>query len=885
VGNESTTRTDLVSLDELAARLKTQFDRGLDAADATRRLEAGRNELPVAARTPTLVRIWRQVREPMSLLLLTAAVVSFAVLREPVDAIAITAIVIINILIAVVQEERAATALEALRSAAAPTASVIRSGRSLVIPSAELVEGDVVLLAAGDLVPADLWLLDGWSLEANESLVTGESLAVAKYSVPEGNMTLPAAERTWMTYAGTLITAGSGRGLVIATGPATEVGRIAGHLSSESAPTPLQKKLGRLTARLGQAAVGVATAVFALIFLRLGNSPDAVEQAFLAAVALAVAAVPEGLPTVVTLSLALGVKRMAHQGAIVRNLPAVETLGSTTVLLTDKTGTLTQNRLQLSSIIPNEGAPLSPAELSGEMARAISHIAVLCNDASVDPAQGDPIEVALLEPFAPEEIHRLRATHPRIANLPFDSRRKMMSTLHKSDHGLELYTKGAPEQVLAVTDRLLLNDGSQRVADADDRAALVARVNQLAGEGGRVLALAQRTHETQPQDLEASEQDLTLVALAVMHDPLRPETESTVARMIRAGVDLVMVTGDHAGTASNVAQAAGLTHGDHEIMTGSEIRTQGLPADPHSIRVYARVDPDQKLALVEAFQKAGHVVAVTGDGVNDAPALRRADIGVAMGKTGSQVAREAADLVITDDDLNLVTKAVREGRAIFDNIRKVVDYLVAGNLSEVLVVLTGLAFFPELGIPLFPLQLLWINLLTDGLPALAFGFDRHRQDLLYRPAGSTAGQLLSARRLVMLGGRAVVIGGGAIAALAEIRSAGGTWEEARTVMFTALVIGHLLHAYVVRLPLRTHRANPRLFVAVSLGLVLQVAVVLGPWRDVFGVVALDPIAWAVAAVAGVAPVGILAVLVALGSGPQPIAERRSAPGPDRLTFS
>jgi Ca2+-transporting ATPase len=869
VGNESTTQTDLVSLDELAARLKTQFDRGLDAEEAAHRLRARRNELPVAARTPVLVRIGRQAREPMSLLLLAAAVVSFAALRELVDAIAITGIVIINIVIAVVQEERAATALEALRSAAAPTATVIRSGRPLVIPSAELVEGDVVLLTAGDLVPADLWLLDGWSLEANESLLTGESLAVAKFSVAEGDMALPIADRTWMTYAGTLITAGSGRGFVIATGPATEVGRIAGHLSSESPPTPLQKKLGKLTARLGQAAVGVATAVFVLIFLRLGNSPDAAEQAFLAAVALAVAAVPEGLPTVVTLSLALGVKRMAHEGAIVRNLPAVETLGSTTVLLTDKTGTLTQNRLQLSSIIPNGGRPQPPTELTGELARAILRIAALCNDASIDPPQGDPIEIALLEPFDPDEIRRLRATHPRIANLPFDSRRKMMSTLHESDDGLELFTKGAPEQVLALTASLLMIDGSQRSAGEEERAVLVARVNELAAEGGRVLALAHRTYETRPQDLGASEQDLTLVALAVMHDPLRPETEATVARMVQAGVDLVMVTGDHAGTASNVAQAAGLAHGDHEIMTGSEIRSQGLPSDPHSIRVYARVDPDQKLALVEAFQKAGHVVAVTGDGVNDAPALRRADIGVAMGKAGSQVAREAADLVITDDDLNLVTKAVREGRAIFDNIRKVVDYLVAGNLSEVLVVLTGLAFFPDLGIPLFPLQLLWINLLTDGLPALAFGFDRHRQDLLYRPAGSTAGQLLSTRRLVMLTGRAVVIGGGAIAALAAIRSAGGTWEAARTVMFTALVIGHLLHAYVVRLPLRSHRANPRLFAAVGLGLVLQVAVILGPWRDVFGVVALDPMAWVVAAVAGVTPVGILAVFLALGSGLQP----------------
>lgn len=298
-------------------------------------------------------------------------------------------------------------------------------------------------------------------------------------------------------------------------------------------------------------------------------------------------------------------------------------------------------------------------------------------------------------------------------------------------------------------------------------------------------------------------------------------------------------------------------------MTGIDLRLRGLPTDLNSVRVYARVDPEQKLQLVEAFQEAGHVVAVTGDGVNDAPALRRADIGVAMGRDGSQVAREASDLVITDDDLDLVTKAVREGRGIYDNIRKVIDYLVAGNLSEVTVVLAGLAFFPGLGIPLFPLQLLWINLLTDGLPALALGFDRHRQDPPYRPSRSPTSQLLSARRLALLGTRGLVLASGAIAALAGIRAAEGTWEEARTVMFTALVISHLLYAYVVRLPLRGSRPNPRLAAAVGLGVLLQIAAVLGPLRDVFDVVSIDRTAWLAAIVAGVTPVGLLTAMEAV----------------------
>lgn len=416
----------IVKLDEVTGGLGVELDEGLTASEASLRLAAGRNELPGTPRPSWVRRIWRQTREPMTLLLLAAAVVSLAVLREPRDALAISAIVVINIVVAVVQEEKAATALDALRSAAAPTARVVRSRRPVIIAAAEVVPGDVVLLAAGDLVPADVWLFDGWSLEANESLLTGESLTVAKSPATQGDMALPIADRTWLGYAGTLIAAGSGRGVAIATGALTEVGRLAVHLNRESPPTPLQKHLARLSARLGQAAIGVALAVFFLIIFRLGDTPGAVEQAFLAAVALAIAAVPEGLPAVVTLALALGVRRMARLGAIVRNLPAVETLGSTTVLLTDKTGTLTQNRLQFSSAIPAGAEPIEPTKLSGAFGDAVLRVAVLCNDATVDPSQGDPVEIALLEAFDPTQIKRTRAEHPRIASLPFDSRRKMI---------------------------------------------------------------------------------------------------------------------------------------------------------------------------------------------------------------------------------------------------------------------------------------------------------------------------------------------------------------------------------------------------------------------------------------------------------------------------
>ena len=852
---ENPSPTDVVTLERLTEKVITSIDTGLTPEEATVRLAAGRNELPTAPGPSLLDRIWRNAKEPMSLLLIAAAAVSLLASGEVRDAIAIVAIVILNIAVAVAQEERASAALEALRSEAAPTASVLRAGHAAVIPAGEVVPGDVVLLAAGDRVPADLWLFAAWSMEANESLLTGESLPVAKTPADEGDMALPMSDQSWVAHAGSLITAGSGRGVVIATGSSTALGRLASHLTAESPTTPLQRELGRLSSRLGQAAVVIAVIVFGLTAARLGGSASAFEQAFLAAVALAVAAVPEGLPAVVTLSLALGVGRMAREGAIVRNLPAVETLGSTTVLLTDKTGTLTQNRMRLAQVIGVDGRPYAPSQLTEPVRQAVLDVVALCNDATLDPPRGDPVEIALLEAFDTAEIEQLRSQRPRVGNVPFDSQRKMMSTLHHGRTGFELLTKGAPEHVLERSELALIDDGSERPMTPSQRLSMLSTVDELAGTGARVLALALRRLDSVPAALDSVEERLVFLGLAVLHDPLRPEASDTVQRLTEAGVRLVMVTGDHAGTASAVATAAGLSHASTEVLTGTELRSGGIPSDLASVSVYARVEPDQKLDLVEAFQTDGQVVAVTGDGVNDAPALRRADIGVAMGRDGSQVAREAADLVITDDDLRLVVKAVYAGRAIFDNIRKVVDYLVAGNLSEVTVVLIGLGFFPGMGVPLLPLQLLWVNLLTDGLPALALAFDRPRGEVL---SGSLRGsQLLSKRHLGVLAVRGVVLASGPIAALAITRSQDASWEVGRTVLLTSLVFAHLLYIYVVRLPLSVNLSNHRLTAAVGLGLVLQVTLVLGPLGRVFGVLPLDQGQWLVALIAGVTPVAIL----------------------------
>ncbi|HXF72571.1 MAG TPA: HAD-IC family P-type ATPase, partial [Actinomycetota bacterium] len=686
---------------------------GLSEEEARARLARhGPNELPPPARTPWPLRVLRLLGEPMSVLLLAAAVVDALGLREPVDASAIVAIVVLNTVIAFLQEGKAAEALEALRRMESPRARVLRDGVARELPAREVVPGDVVLLSAGDRVPADLRLVEATLLEVDESLLTGESLPVPKSpGAPEG---AGLSERPATAFSGTIVTRGAARGVVVATGPATELGRIAERLRAREPMTPLQRELRGLTFRLGSMAVVVATGVFVLFAARAGLSGEGLQRAFLAAVALAVAAVPEGLATVVTVALALGVRRMAARGAIVRRLAAVETLGAATAILTDKTGTLTENRMRLEAAAAAARPPGEFAALPPTVRAAAERVAVLCNDAELDPPSGDPLDVALLEAAGTEGVRRLRGTHARLAALPFEADRRRMTVVVRGPDGtVALLVKGAPEAVL---DRCALAAGpaGDVPLGPGERRRLQELAGDLAATGMRILALADRTLPGRPDDLEGAERDLRLVALVGLRDPIRPQARAAVEEARRAGIRVAMVTGDHPGTAAAIAREVGLLEGEGGVRTGAELLEAGLPEDPLAVPVYARVDPDQKLALVEALQRGGHVVAVTGDGVNDAPALRRAEIGVAMGRRGTDVAREAADMVITDDDLATIVHAVREGRGIYDNIRKVVEYLVGGNLSEIAVVVGALALFPALGVPLLPLQLLWINLLTDG---------------------------------------------------------------------------------------------------------------------------------------------------------------------------
>lgn len=842
---------------------------GLTAVDARARLvRHGPNALPTVPRPSLARRLARELREPMALLLVAAATISGLVLHERLDAIAIVAIVVVNALIALVQEGRAERAMQALEALEAPEATVVRDGRPRRIPASEVVPGDLVRVQAGDRVPADLVLDTTSGLEVDESVLTGESLPVPKRVGGSVDVDTPLGDRDGALFSGTLVTRGGGAGTVTATGVSTQLGAIASHLRDiRREPTPLQRHLAGLTRRLGLAAVVVASGTFGLLLL--AERGQSVDQAFLTAVALAVAAVPEGLAAVTTVALALGVGRMARRGAIVRRLPAVETLGATDVLVIDKTGTVTENRMRAAVLVTPAGDVHDVSAAPESIVARLRPVLVLCNDARLEPPVGEAMERALLELAGAAASDRLHRESPRLAAAPFTSERKRMGVVHLVDARPTLLVKGAPEIVLARCRRTrpedalpggqgedVPGDGGVVALTDEARRRLVAVAEARARRGERVLALASRTLRDVPRDedaVERLEEDLVLEGLVTLRDPPRASAAASVAAMRDAGVTLLMATGDHPATASAIATEVGLATA--AARTGTDLRRDGMPPRPTDAPVYARVDPDQKLALVDRLQELGHTVAMTGDGVNDAPALRSADIGVALGASGSDVAREAADLVVTDDDLATIVAAVREGRGIYDNLRKVIDYLVAANLSEVMVVLAALALVPAIGVPLFPLQLLWINLLTDGLPALALGVDPTDPALMRQPPRPREHRLLDRAHLARLASRAVVLAAGGLGALlASHHLLGLPAAASRTVLFTTLVLAQTSYAFVVRRG--SGRAGQRppnrwLVASAVVAVTLHVAIVLAPGpQAIFDTVALPPAAWLVTLLAG-----------------------------------
>jgi Ca2+-transporting ATPase len=793
-------------------RLSVDPASGLSRREAEARLaDSGPNQLKMRARTPAWRLLLRQLANLMVLLLAIAAVLSF-VMVDWVEGVAILVVIVINVAIGFAMEYQATRSMEALQVLARVNARVRREGEVLEIRAVQLVPGDVVLLEGGDVVSADIRLIEASNLQADESALTGESVPVAKSAaaVPEA---APLAERSSMVYKGTAITRGAGEGVVVATGLATELGRISSLVeATEDERTPLEQRLERLGRRLIWLTLALA-GLLVLAGIAVGRD---LELMLRTAVALAVATVPEGLPVVATIALARGMWRMAERNVLINRLSAVETLGATGVICTDKTGTLTENRMTVTRL----ALPGGDVEVEGErflcdgqppagdreveLRRALE-IGAMCNNASLQGERwsGDPLEVALLAAARAADLTRaaLEQRRPRIRVEAFDTSTRMMATLHEDGTRFLVAVKGAPEAVIGACSSLISARGQVELSDAQ-REAWLQRNAALAADGLRVIALASNTGPDAPDDLYAR---LALVGLVGLLDPPRGDVRGSIAACREAGIRVVMVTGDQPATARAVATAVGLVEPeDAQVVHGAELGPVEDLDEPElerlrGISIFARVDPEQKLDIIDLHQSANEVVAMTGDGVNDAPALKKADIGVAMGRRGTQVAREAADMVLKDDAFASIVEAVRQGRVIFGNIRKFALYLLSCNTSEVLVV--GLATAASAPLPLLPLQILFLNLVTDVFPALALGVGPGDPSVMRARPRPADEPILTRRHWFEIAGFGIVI---TVAVLGAFALAfvwlGLDQRRAVTVSFLSLAFAQLWHVFNMRSP-------------------------------------------------------------------------------------
>ena len=848
------------SVEEALAELKSGRS-GIAADEArARRATYGPNELVAKKKKSMLLMFLEQFKDFMILVLIAAAVVS-GIIGEPSDTIAIIVILVLNAALGFSQEYRAEKAMAALKKMAAATAAVLRSGERVILPATEIVPGDIVLLEAGNVVPADLRVIESASLSVDEAALTGESLPVEKHIDPLPHDALPLADRKNMLYKGTVVTYGRGRGVATATAMKTELGRIATMLQpEEEGRTPLQKRLAHFGRRISIVILIICAVVFAAGLLR----GEPVVNIFLVAVSLAVAAIPEALPAVVTIALALGARKMVTQNALVRKLPAVETLGSVTYICTDKTGTLTLNKMTVEELWV-DGEVLRIADFgmrSKEAKQTDLHNSqstirnpksllltalALSNDAFFDSngaCVGDPTETALLAAARDHGYGKqaLEAAYPRVAEIPFDSERKLMTTIHKGSWGRAAgageaggyvsITKGAFDVLIDRADFVLSPEGPKPIKKDDIQAAH----DRMAAEGLRVIAVGLRTWAELPdvRPAENVESGLLLLGLAGMMDPPREEAMKAVAECRSAGITPVMITGDHPLTARVIARRVGILESNdpEALLTGSELAALPLEAFEkrvESIRVYARVAPEQKLKIVRALQDRGHFVAMTGDGVNDAPALKRADIGVAMGITGTDVAKEASAMILLDDNFATIVRAVREGRKIYDNIRKFIRYLLATNSGEIWTLF--LAPFFGLPIPLQPIHILWINLVTDSLPALALTLEPGEANLMSRAPRSPREGLFSHG----LGAHAVWVGLLMAAVVLGLQAwsihiLDAHWQ---TMVFTTLCLLQLGHVMAIRseresLFTQGVFSNKVLFMTVVITIALQLLTVYVP---------------------------------------------------------
>lgn len=856
---------------ECAQRLGTDVKNGLsDKAAADRLAKYGKNRLDQKKKNGIIRKFLSQFADFMVLILLAAAGVSFVTAcisgEDFTDPIMILLIVVLNAVVGTVQECRAESAIDALKKLSSPHARVIRSGKAQTIPSSDVVPGDIIELNTGDLIPADARLLESTALSVEESSLTGESVPADKChdAVLGGNT--PLGDRTNMVYSSTIVSSGHGKAVVTETGMNTRVGKIAEMIDSEESPsTPLQKSLSKTGRILGIAALSICGLIFLLGMLQ---SVPPLEM-FMISISLAVAAIPEGLPAVVTIVLALGVRKMALHRAIVRHLPAVETLGCTSVICSDKTGTLTQNKMTVTAIC-DPGGSVSAHSSQGQ--RILSLAALCCSgsiseEAGRSTASGTPTEKAILTAAA--EAGQLKSSldsrFKQVREIPFDSRRKRMVTIHSlPTGGYRIISKGAPDILLSLCSKMQLSSGSTSLSQADAK-RILSKNEELAGKAMRVIAVAFRDCPAIPKNDAETEKDLIFCGLIGMTDPPRPQAKAAVAACKKAGIRPVMITGDHVMTASAIAAELGICSKGSSAMTGAELdklSQKELEQRVWSCSVFARVSPEHKVRIVKAYQAKGAVVAMTGDGVNDAPALRCSDIGCAMGISGTDAAKGAADMVLTDDNFSTIVEAVEQGRGIFSNIRRVIHFLLACNIGEILTVLC--AFLLKLPTPLLALQLLWVNLVTDSMPALALGVEPVEDDIMEKPPSDDRKGIFSKHMVISMLAEGCLIGALAFLAFTIGRIFFDTGAEpviGRTMTFAVLSLSQLVHAFDLKSEHSLFRtgifSNLKLVGAFIIGCIMQISVISLPFlTPIFRTAPLDSTQWLIVILLSLAPLAL-----------------------------
>lgn len=849
----------------IASELKSDVSNGINDSDARKLLQKyGENKLEGKKKASLIRRFFAQFADFCVIILFIACIISFLTSliegsRDFVEPIVILMIVILNAVIGVFQEQKAEKAIESLKKMSAPTASVVRSGKIKKLPSSQLVPGDLILLESGDMIPADARIIEANSLKVQESSLTGESEPCKKISDAVFPENCPLAERKNMIFSSTTVISGNCKAIVTETGMATEVGKIAHLLANEESPqTPLQQRLGKIGKALGIGALAICAVVFLLGLIR----KTGILPSFMLSVSLAVAAIPEGLPAIVTIVLSMGVQRMAKSNAIIRHLPAVETLGAATVICSDKTGTLTQNKMTVTQIRDASG------EINAESAggKSILLMGALCNNSRISRKgktvtfSGDPTETAILSATyeSDKKAFSLENDYPRVHENPFSSERKMMSTVNKFNNGFRLTVKGAPDVVLPLCDFALVN-GKITEMTTSLRRRIALQNEQMALDALRVIAVAYRPSSGASDN---GENRLIFAGLIGMTDPPRPEAARAVATCKKAGITPVMITGDHIVTACAIAKKLGILEDGFRAVTGNELdemSDEKLADIIDECRVFARVTPEHKVRIVKAFRANGETVAMTGDGVNDAPALKAADIGCAMGKGGTDVAKNAADMILTDDNFSTIVKAVEQGRGIYDNIKKAVHFLLGTNIGEILAVFA--ASLLGLAPPLIPIQLLWVNLVTDSLPAMALGTEKTEKDIMKRPPISPQKGFFSDGLWIDISLEGMLVGTLTVLAYligSLMFGADDSILLGRTMAFCTLSFCEISHAVNTRSSLPLYKAgffsNRMMTLAVAVCSLVQAAVVIiPPLADVFGAVPLNATQWGIVVALSLVP--------------------------------